>query len=54
MFLRIYAVAYAFGAFKYLEACKNGLLPNVSDAEFLSKIRHFRNENEIIYVFKVP
>ena len=41
------AIAFAYGAFKHLEALKSGLIPHVSDAEFLSRIRHLRNVYEI-------
>ena len=40
------AVTFAFGAFKHLEACKSGLI-NVSDTEFLSRLRHLKNVFEI-------
>ena len=40
------AVTFAFGAFKHLEACKSGLI-NVSDSEFLARIRHLKNVFEI-------
>ena len=39
-------VTFAFGAFKYLEACKSGLI-NVSDKEFLARLRHLKNVFEI-------
>ena len=42
----INAVAFAFGAFKHLEAVKNGLIP-MNDEEFLSRLRHLRNVFEI-------
>ena len=42
----INAVCFAFGAFKHLEACKSGLI-NVSEAEFLARIRHLKNVFEI-------
>ena len=41
------AVAFAFGAFKHLEACKSGLITNVSDTEFLARLRHLKNVYEI-------
>ena len=41
------AVAFAYGSFKHLEACKTGLIPNVSDQEFLARLRHLRNVFEI-------
>ena len=41
------AVAFAFGAFKHLEACKSGLIGNVSDAEFLARLKHLKNVFEI-------
>ena len=41
------AIAFAYGAFKHLEALKSGLIPHVSDVEFLSRIRHLRNVFEI-------
>ena len=41
------AVAFAFGAFKHLEAIKSGLICNVSDAEFLARLRHLKNIFEI-------
>ena len=41
------AVAFAYGAFKHLEALKSGLIPNVSDTEFLARIRHLRNVFEV-------
>ena len=40
------AVTFAFGAFKHLEACKSGLI-NVSNAKFLSRLRHLKNVFEI-------
>ena len=42
------AVAFAYGSFKHLEACKTGLIPNVTDLEFLARLRHLRN------VFEMP
>ena len=41
------AVTFAYGALKHLEAIKSGLLGQVSDIEFLSRIRHLRNVFEI-------
>ena len=41
------AVAFAYGSMKHLEACKTGLIPNVSDSEFLNRLRHLRNVFEI-------
>ena len=41
------AVAFAYGSFKHLEACKTGLIPNVTDLEFLARLRHLRNVFEI-------
>jgi len=41
------AVTFAYGAFKHLDAIKSGLLGNVSEAEFLARIRHLRNVFEI-------
>jgi len=43
----INAIAFAYGSFKHLEACKTGLIPNVSEVEFLSRLRHLRNVFEI-------
>ena len=40
------AVTFAFGALKHLEACKTGLI-NISDTEFLSRIRHLKNVFEL-------
>ena len=42
------AVSFAFGAFKQLEACKSGLIKNVSDIEFLARLRHLKNVFEIV------
>ena len=39
-------VCFAFGAFKHLEACKSGLI-NVSDKEFLARLRHLKNVYEV-------
>ena len=44
----INAVNFAFGAFKHLEACKSGLIKNVSDNEFLARLRHLKNVFEIV------
>ena len=41
------AVTFAYGALKHLEAIKSGLIGYVSDAEFLSRVRHLRNVFEI-------
>ena len=41
------ATSFAYGAFKHLEACKIGLIPNISEAEFLARIRHLKNVFEI-------
>ena len=41
------AVAFAFGAFKHLEACKSGLITDVSILEFLARLRHLKNVFEI-------
>ena len=40
------AAAFAFGAFKHLEACLSGLI-KTSDKEFLARIRHLKNVFEI-------
>ena len=39
-------VCFAYGAMKHLEACKSGLI-QVSDAEFLARLRHLKNVFEI-------
>ena len=41
------AVAFAFGAFKHLEACKSGLITHVSNLEFLACLKHLKNVFEI-------
>ena len=41
------AVTFAYGAFKHLEACKSGLIKNMSDIEFLARLRHLKNVFEI-------
>ena len=41
------AVAFAFGAFKHLEACKSGLITDVSNLEFLACLKHLKNVFEI-------
>ena len=41
------AVTFGYGALKHLEAIKSGMLGYVSDAEFLSRLRHLRNVFEI-------
>ena len=41
------ATSFAYGALKHLEACVSGLIPNVSDVEFLARIRHLKNVFEI-------
>ena len=39
-------VCFAFGAMKHLEACKSGLI-EVSDEEFLARLKHLKNVFEI-------
>ena len=41
-----YVVCFAFGAMKHLEACKSGLI-EVSDEEFLARLKHLKNVFEI-------
>ena len=41
------ATCFAFGAFKHLEAIKTGLIPNVSDKEFIARLRHLKNVYEV-------
>ena len=41
------AVTFAFGSFKHLEAVKLGLI-NMSDEEFLSRLRHLKNVFEVV------
>lgn len=42
------AVSFAYGALKHLEACKSGLIKNVSDNEFLARLRHLKNVFEVV------
>jgi hypothetical protein len=42
------AVVFAYGSFKHLEAIKSGLIPNVSDDEFLTRLRHLKNVFEVV------
>ena len=41
------ATCFAFGSFKHLEAIKSGLIPNVSESEFLARLRHLKNVFEV-------
>ena len=41
------AVTFAYGAIKHLEAVKSGLIKNMSDTEFLARLKHLRNVFEI-------
>ena len=41
------AIAFAYGSFKHLEAIKSGLITNVSDSEFLARLRHLKNVFEV-------
>ena len=41
------AVTFAYGAIKHLEAVKSGLIKNMSDNEFLARLKHLRNVFEI-------
>ena len=41
------AICFAYGAFKHLEAIKSGLITNVSDTEFLARLRHLKNVFEV-------
>ena len=41
------AIAFAYGSFKHLEAIKSGLITNVSDTEFLARLRHLKNVFEV-------
>ena len=41
------AVTFAYGALKHLEAVKSGLIKNMSETEFLSRLRHLKNVFEI-------
>ena len=45
----INATTFAFGAFKHLEACKSGLI-NVSDAEFLARLRHQKCVRDCLHI----
>ena len=40
------AISFAYGSFKHLHAVKTGLI-NMSDSEFLSRLKHLRNVFEI-------
>ena len=42
----INAITFAYGSFKHLEAAKLGLI-NMSDGEFLARLRHLKNTFEI-------
>ena len=41
------AVCFAYGAFKHLEAAKSGLIKNMSESEFLARLKHLKNVFEI-------
>ena len=41
------AICFAYGSFKHLEAIKSGLITNVSDTEFLARLRHLKNVFEV-------
>ena len=41
------AVTFAYGAIKHLEAVKSGLIKNMTDTEFLARLKHLRNVFEI-------
>jgi hypothetical protein len=41
------SITFAYGAFKHLEAVKSGLITNMSDSEFLARLKHLKNVFEI-------
>ena len=43
----INAVCFAYGSFKHLEAIKSGLITNISDTEFLARLKHLKNVFEV-------